>query len=177
MLKIAQRGLKGLVASLAMLAGVAQAGAEGGVVTYGPDAAAVPTLSEWTLVGLGMLLVVLAYRVMRAQGKGHLMVNLLALGGAAAMGLGGHSLLGRAEAGVVVDAAAFLVEATGGVVQVPLYGSSVRVVNSTPVNQTIRSIAAAPGLSESNPSLSPRCTAGLRVPATSACYVRFDVSE
>ena len=175
MLKIAQRGLKGLVASLAMLAGVAQAGAEGGVVTYGPDAAAVPTLSEWTLVGLGMLLLVLAYRVMRARGKGHLMVNLLALGGAAAMGLGGHSLVGRAEAQAIDEVP--LTSTTGGAIHVTVYNVPVRVVNSTPVNQTITSITIPPdqGISESDPGLSPRCTVGFRVPATSACYVQFNL--
>ncbi|HPR44722.1 MAG TPA: midcut-by-XrtH protein, partial [Ottowia sp.] len=78
---------KGLAGLLALAAGVVQAGVPGGgIVGYAPGSVAVPTLSEWTLIGLGLLLMVVAYRVLRTRANGRLLANLLVLGGAAAAG-------------------------------------------------------------------------------------------
>ena len=164
-------GLKGLVGLFGLAASAAYAGsAPGGVVGYAPGSVAVPTLSEWTLIGLGLLLMVVAYQVLRTRANGRLLANLLVLGGAAAAGLGGHSLMGNANAvAYQVD----MTSATGGALQVTWTNVTYTVSNTTAVTQTITSISAVGGAFESDPLATPRCTVGLQVPASSVCYVRF----
>ncbi|HPK32350.1 MAG TPA: midcut-by-XrtH protein, partial [Ottowia sp.] len=111
-------GLKGLVGLFGLAASAAYAGsAPGGVVGYAPGSVAVPTLSEWTLIGLGLLLAALAYRVLRARGHGRLLANLLVVGGAALVGVGGHSLIGSAKAKMFTEVE--MTAASGGAINVP----------------------------------------------------------
>ena len=167
-------GLKGLVGLFGLAASAAYAGsAPGGVVGYAPGSVAVPTLSEWTLIGLGLLLMVVAYRVLRTRANGRLLANLLVLGGAAAAGLGGHSLVGSAKAISFTQVA--MPSASGGAVSVPYVNETIEVVNSTPIAQTITSIAPTGFALEGDPGFTPRCTVGLQVPASSSCFVRFDI--
>ncbi|MEZ5642747.1 MAG: midcut-by-XrtH protein [Burkholderiaceae bacterium] len=165
---------KGLAGLLALAAGVVQAGVPGGgIVGYAPGSVAVPTLSEWTLIGLGLLLMVVAYRVLRTRANGRLLANLLVLGGAAAAGLGGHSLVGSAKA--ISFTQVEMPSAAGGAVSVPYVNETIEVVNSTPIAQTITSIAPTGFALEGDPGFTPRCTVGLQVPASSSCFVRFDI--
>ena len=165
-------GLKGLVGLFGMAASAAYAGsAPGGVVGYAPGSVAVPTLSEWTLIGLGLLLAALAYRVLRARGRGRLLANLLVVGGAALVGVGGHSLIGSAKAKMFTEVE--MTAASGGAINVPYVNETIEVLNSTPVAQTITSVAPVGGATESDPGNTPRCTVGLQVPASSVCYVYF----
>ncbi len=171
MRQMGQWAARGLVGLLGLVASSTYAGsAPGGVVGYAPGSVAVPTLSEWTLIGLGLLLAVLAYRVLRARGHGRLLANLLVMGGAAAVGVGGHSLVGNANAvAYQVD----MTSATGGALQVTWTNVTYTVSNATAVTQTITSISAVGGAFESDPMTTPRCTVGLQVSASSVCYVRF----
>lgn len=163
---------KGLAGLLALAAGVVQAGVPGGgIVGYAPGSVAVPTLSEWTLIGLGLLLMVVAYRVLRTRANGRLLANLLVVGGAAVVGVGGHSLVGSAKAIAFTEVE--MTSASGGAVDVPYVNQTIEVLNSTPVAQTITSVAAVGGATENDPGVTPRCTVGLQVPASSGCYVRF----
>ena len=58
MRQMGQWAARGLVGLLGLVASSTYAGsAPGGVVGYAPGSVAVPTLSEWTLIGLGLLLV------------------------------------------------------------------------------------------------------------------------
>jgi hypothetical protein len=159
---------------LAVLAGAAGSahagfvGAPGGVVGYGPDVAAVPTLSAWVMLALGLLLLVLAYRVLRTRANGRLLANLTLVGGAVAAAAGGHALIDSAQAIAVTDV--HLSAAAGGSVAVN-EGVS-RLINATSSTQVIRSIAPAEGMFEDDPE-SNRCTVGLPVPPAAFCLVWF----
>ena len=71
-----------------------------GAIVYAPlsSAAPVPTLGEWSLTLMALLLAVVAYRVLRGRVNGRLMTPLLLTGGLAAAGLAGHDLVGLAQA-------------------------------------------------------------------------------
>ena len=116
-------------------------------------------------------LAALAYRVLRARGHGRLLANLLVVGGAALVGVGGHSLIGSAKAKMFTEVE--MTAASGGAINVPYVNETIEVLNSTPVAQTITSVAPVGGATESDPGNTPRCTVGLQVPASSVCYVYF----
>ncbi len=142
-------GLKGLVGLFGMAASAAYAGsAPGGVVGYAPGSVAVPTLSEWTLIGLGLLLMVVAYRVLRTRANGRLLANLLVLGGAAAGRFGRAFADGQCQCGGVSGGRdqRYRWRAPGDVDQCYVYG-----VQYDGGHQTITSISAVGGAFESDP--------------------------
>lgn len=150
---------------------VAQAGiAYGGAVGYGPEAAAVPTLSEWMLMGMGLLLVAVAYRVLRTRVSGRLWSTLTLVGGAAMVAASGHSLVGEVRAAAPTDVA--MSQPGGGTVEV-YQDLTIKVTNTTAQRQIVRSITPYEGFTSVEPEGSPRCTVGMVVQPSAYCYVLF----
>ena len=125
-----------IAASLALLAqsGAVFAGTPVGNLTYTSGQVAVPTLSGWTLILLGFLVAVIAFRVMRTRNIGRPAASIVAAGVIA---------LGTASGAKVIQ------DAHAGATVVPLqlttnnvsFGASDSVFpNDTPVNQRIVSV-------------------------------------
>lgn len=162
--------------SLAALAasGTVSAWAQGtppGHIDYGPPGAtAVPTLGEWALGLLGLLLVAMAYRALRRRAHGQLLAQLLLVGGLVAGLLTGGDVLRPAMA--IVPTASFSA-ASGGTVDVG-FGVT-QVSNTSGVAQQIKALRATEGGQWTDPEPeSPRCTVGRVVPVGGTCFVRLE---
>ena len=141
-----------------------------GTIVYAPlpNAAAVPALGEWSLALMALLLVVVAYRVLRGRVNGRLLTPLLLTGGLTAAGLAGHDLVDLAMA--VVPQAQFN-QAAGGSVSVG-FGET-QITNSSGVPQYVKSMSTygcyfvvmAPG--------SPKCQVGTIGAPSGICYVEI----
>lgn len=164
--------LKGLLGAFGVGVGVsAWAGVPPASITYGPDAQAVPLLSDLMMLTLVALVAVLAYRALRSGAAGRPLASIVALG----IFVTGGGLSGRFESvALAVMASVNLNVAAGGSVNVGTFGSDVQVINQTPVAQRIKSVQATPPNSVGNPVSSPQCVPGTTVlqPAGS-CYVFF----
>ena len=148
-----------------------------GSITYAPlnasAATAVPTLSEWGLVALVLLLVVVAYRVLRNQLGGKPLASVVLAG---FLGLGmasGLSTLRPALAAVEVPIS--LTEAPGGLagfVFTDRSGALITVTNNSGVPQKItgREVDGSYTFDDGD-SNTPQCTVGLVLPTTAVCYL------
>ncbi len=141
-----------------------------GAIVYAPlsSAAPVPTLGEWSLTLMALLLAVVAYRVLRGRVNGRLMTPLLLTGGLAAAGLAGHDLVGLAQA--VVPQVQFS-QAAGGSVGVGV--GETQIINTSGVPQQVTSMSTQPGYSFVTPPGSPQCQVGTPVAPSGICYVEI----
>lgn len=154
----------GLLTSLAA-ATDAFAGTNGGTITYGPPTQSIPALSDLMLVVLGLLLAVMAYRVLRAHpGGGQPLASVVAL---AIVGL---SMIpgGKFIEEVYANAGYEMTSPSGGTVLIPSSWTEYPVGNSSGVVQQIKSVTPA-----SAQTTSPTCAPGLTVQPNSSCYVLF----
>lgn len=151
--------------------GLAHAGSPpGGVIDYAPVAAtAVPTLAEWSLALLALLVAAVAYRVLRGRVGGRLMSNLLMAGAAAVAAFSGHGLMRHAEAIAANDQE--MSSPTGG----SITGSGwTRLTNTSGVAQRITSVQPVGAYSiKSPPPESPECLVGTVVAPGAKCNVEF----
>lgn len=160
-------GLYLMTASQSVWAGTAGAG----TIVYSPDIQqAVPTLSGWTLIVLGLLFGIMAFRVMRQKQHGRTLAGLAATG----------ILLAGAATGVKL-----FDDAHAAVMAIPLdinIGSQVTIIdgeqayqNITNVPQRIRSItyntASNCGPAQTPPSGSPVCTVNLLLQPQGMCWL------
>lgn len=148
-----------------------------GTIAYGPLSAAtsVPTLGEWSLLLLALLVMVVAYRALRGRVNGRLLTPLLLGGGLAAMGLASGHWVQSAQA---VPPEVDLTVTSGGSVSVSVVNVPVKVINTTAVSQQIKTLSTQfPGASWVAPtSGSPQCVAGTTVLTVGAsCYVQLDI--
>ena len=141
-----------------------------GAIVYAPlsSAAPVPTLGEWSLTLMALLLAVVAYRVLRGRVNGRLMTPLLLTGGLAAAGLAGHDLVGLAQA--VVPQVQFS-QAAGGSVGVGV--GETQIINTSGVPQQVTSMSTQPGYSFVTPPGSPQCQVGTPVAPSGISYVEI----
>lgn len=171
------RGAASLAGSLITLAWAPSvwAGSPGGTIDYEPLAAAtsVPTLGEWGLVLMALLVGVVAYRALRGRVNGRLLVHLLLGGGLVTGGLAGGDLVRSARAVSEGPSEVNMTQAGGGSVLVIDYDTVVKVNNVAGVPLRIKAMTPnAEYLHWGDPSpSSPQCTVGLVVPAGGACYV------
>ena len=172
----------------AWLGGASSAWAGGpiGTIDYAPlgagGVATVPTLGEWALALMVLLLGVLAYRALRGRVNGRLMAQMLLGGGLLAGGLAGEGWLRPVEAGTapppppevqVVE----LTQAGGGSASVTQTGIW-EVRNTSGVAQRITGLNTDGGGAWESPlPLSPECTVGLVLPAAGSCFISLDGSE
>ncbi len=161
-----------IAASLALLAqsGAVFAGTPPPIVgnlTYTSGQVAVPTLSGWTLILLGFLVAVIAFRVMRTRNIGRPAASIVAAGVIA---------LGTASGAKVIQ------DAHAGATVVPLqlntnnvsFGASDSVFpNDTPVNQRIVSVVITNNNYEfSDPGNTP-CTTLPTLAPGERCYLNL----
>ncbi|WP_169458034.1 midcut-by-XrtH protein [Ottowia thiooxydans] len=136
-----------------------------------PVVTAVPTLGEWTLILLAVLLTVVAYRALRGRVNGRLLSNLVLVGGAVAATAAGHGLIGQAEAVVETPAELNLSSATGGSVNGDEW---TRLTNTSGVKLRIKAIN--PGswnIMTPPPSEFPECQVGTVLSTNGKCDIRF----
>ncbi len=165
------RLMRCLLAAAALAgSGLAQAGTvPGGAIDYGPLAAAVPSLSEWSLALMALLLAVVAYRVLRGRVGGRLMSNLLVAGAAVAAGFSGVGLVREAEALSAVDVN--MSSTSGGTLNGTFW---TRLNNTTGIPLRIIDIRTNRGvIIESPPPDSPECTIGTVVAPGARCNIEF----
>ena len=157
------------LAASALLAPSAWAGISGGTIGYGPAPTAVPTLGEWSVLLLALLLTAVAYRVLRGRVGGRLLSQLFLAGGIAAAGLAGHGLVQQAEAITWLP----LDNPTGGTVTV--YGAA-PLKNVTNVPLLINAVTPdAISRVKSPPAAgAPECTVGTVVQPAGTCNVAFE---
>lgn len=177
-----RRGRGLLILLTGMAASVAHAGSVLGAVDYGPlpaEVQSVPTLSEWMLLATGLLLAVVAWRVLRVRGaSGRLMAHLVLIGGVAASGLAGHDLIQRAEA-APLSAVDLVMDKPGGGTVVTWYWWT-RFNNTSGVPQQIKAVRLFDDAwfkIVSPPPELPECKVGLVVAPGAKCSVLFDYAK
>jgi hypothetical protein len=163
----------GLATVLAMLAATSNAFAGGGAVgtvVYAPPAESIPALSGAMLVVLGLLLSVLAYRVLRTYPGGRPLASLVALAIVGFSGFSGTRIIQDAYAAIPSYP---MTQANGGSISIYDFGISVSVTNSTGRTQEIKNVNPANSCLVGSTS-SPVCAPGTIVQANASCNVRFD---
>lgn len=157
-----------LVGSASWAGGVAP----GGSVDYAPltsSVSAVPTLGEWMLVLMALLVAVVAYRGLRGRVNGRLLSNLTLVAGALAAAAAGHGLVQEAKA-IVADLEN-MSSPTGGTVMASYW---TQLTNTAGVPLKIIAIRPNPGsVVNSPPPDSPECTVGYVVSPTGKCNIEF----
>ena len=171
--RIGLAGAGGLV--LWGMASGAWAGNAGGTIDYGPlpTAASVPTLGEWSLVLMALLVMVVAYRAVRGRVNGRLLTHLLLGGGLAAGGLASGNWVQSVQAMVQTDFP--MTVASGGTVTVTTYNELVTVTNTSAVPLKItRMQTSTESMTWVDPDgETPRCEVGTIVQAGAKCYVKL----
>lgn len=160
---------------------------QGIAVDYVPVTAtvtSVPTLSEWGMIVLSVLLAAVALYILRGNKGGKPLAALILASSLALGGLGGHGLLSEAHALGVTSSdcptdgqLCYVTVASGGTVTVKTINLDVAITNNTGIAQRITGIRV---LSETDqirtPTLTPQCTASLVLQAGARCYVNNNSS-
>lgn len=142
----------------------------GGSVDYGPlSPASVPTLGEWTLGLLGLLMAVVAYRALRGRVNGRLLSNLMLAGGAVAATVAGHGLIREAAAVIAADEQN-MSSPSGGTVTGMYW---VQLTNTSGVPLRIKAIRPNMGFTTETPPELPECTVNATVSPGAKCNVSF----
>lgn len=141
-----------------------------GTITFGanPPTTSVPTLSEWGMLFMALVLAILAFRAIRKANMSGTAMSALFAVTSAVMVVAGLGYTDRVLAGFGIDAQ------SGNQQNFPSTGD-VGVWNSTSQDVYVLSIQASAGYVVSTPSATPACTVGMRIPANSSpavCYVR-----
>ncbi len=150
-------------------------------ISYAPvTPASVPTLSEWALLALALVLALgTAWSLYKKAGRGTTAV--LALATALVLGtVTGQDVMGRAEARL----APTLSLAGGGTTSAFSYSefgtstSGLQITNTSGVALQITAITLTVDSAPTTPSVpanTPQCTVGLVLPAGQSCYVTYVV--
>lgn len=183
------------VTGLAMLAvsGMASsawAGAGAGYIEYAPlgdgavGVASVPTLGEWSLIVMALLMAAVAYRVLRKRVNGRLLSNLLVVGTLAGLaGYTGHLNNRYSEAHALsAELRIDLDNPAGDQAAIGLPNEVYLVTNTSEVTQRITAIEAVDedvsvGDVASQGSYDPSCVVGLELNGGDTCYVFLEKEE
>jgi len=163
----------GLAATLALLlasASDAFAGMGCGTIVYGPPAESIPALSDAMLVVLGMLLAVVAFRVLRNYPGGRPLASIVALSIAGLSGISGTNVIQEAYAFIGYP----MTDPNGGSIFIGTVGVEVPVANTSGSAQQIKSVTPAPLCSVGTVTIPPACAPGVIVQPANSCNVRFD---
>lgn len=161
-------GIAALAASAAASAG---APAVGAVITYAAaGASAIPTLSEWGLIGMALLVAAMAYRSLRGR-LGNKPLAAVLLAGTLVLGAIPSTGWIRPAAAVVVSEVA-LPLAGGGTANVTDLNVDVPVKNTSGVPLKIVSVVATGVNFIDNPAATPKCAAGQILAVGAVCYVK-----
>jgi len=162
----------GLATTLALLASTSDAfaGMGGGTIVYGPPTESIPTLSGTMLIVLGMLLAVVAFRVLRNYPGGRPLASIVALSIAGLSGVSGIKVMQEAYAGASYP----MTQTNGGSVHVNTSGVDVPVDNTSGRTQQIKSVKPDSNCSVGTVTPPPACAPGVIVQPANSCNVRFD---
>lgn len=145
-----------LLLALAATLGTSAAFAGGSVVvTYVPAGSSVPTLSEWTILALAMVMALVSYRQLRSRLHGRPLAALFLAAGAGTLALAGGHFGQEALATVGTDTS--LTQQGGGTVTLTC-GSNGNVINNTGITVKVTSVTGTPtplGTCTSLPTLVP----------------------
>jgi hypothetical protein len=139
------------VLGLGSFASLAAAGTTGAIITYGPvgAAASIPTISGSLLIALAVLLMLVAFRLLKDRPHaGTNLVIALAAGAALATGAGGIKLVADAQA---VTPVLQMTDPSGNTPLSVPEGGPWQVFNVTNVPLQIRNIQYSPGCSDEPP--------------------------
>lgn len=151
-------------------------GSVGGAIDYVPltaNVAAVPSLSEWMLVLMGLLLAVVAFRALRGRVNGRLLSNLTLVGGSMVAAAAGHGLIQEVRATPTIDVN--MSSASGGTVETT--GYLIRLTNTSGVPLKIKAIRPNESSRIVSPTTEPECTENLTVLPGNKCNVQFAANE
>jgi len=128
----------------------------------------VPTLSEWGMISMSVILAVFAAYFLRKKGVGKPLASIVLLGGLALGGMFGNSVISNAHA-------AFEAQMTllgGGIVSIEFSGDGdeIPVHNVTSAPQTITAMNRQSGTPTQGGTT---CAVGVTVPAGGFCYVKL----
>lgn len=172
--RVAKKPLTVLGLSLCGHTAWAGMGSVGGAIDYAPlssNLAAVPTLGEWMLVLMALLLAVVTYRALRGRVNGRLLSNLTLAGGAVAASAAGHGLIQEAWATYADEQN--MSSTSGGTVEAIQYWT--RLTNTSGVPLKITAIRPNEwSRVVSPPPAAPECTVNLVISPGNACNVAFD---
>lgn len=139
---------------LGSFASLAAAGipVSGAVITYGPvGAASIPTISGSLLIALAVLLMLVAFRLLKDRPhSGTKLVIAVAATAALATGAGGIKLVADAQA---IDPVLQMTDPSGNTPLFVPQGGPWQVLNATGVPLQIRTIQYSPGCSDQPPPL------------------------
>ncbi len=169
---------------LAMQHGLAQAQSIG--ITYAPmNATSIPTLSEWAMLVLALLLAAVAIYTLRNKTGGKPLASIILVTALALGGMTGNKLMGNANAAISPSQSCNstvrgdpwgpcdLTSASGGTIYTYIAPYDVPITNTTAVAQQITAVAFVPYFSPDTPLTQPQCVPGVTVlQPQGICYVR-----
>lgn len=166
---------RSLAGALFLLTSQAWAGTAGGSITYEPLAAAsVPTLGEWSVTLMALLVAVIAYRALKGRVGTRFLANLAMAGGALASVVAGHGWIREAQAAAGYPELS-MTQASGGTVSNIPTGTA-KIFNHTSVPQKIVAVTPVFGSTVTPPGAeSPVCEVNLVLDGDAHCYVNFQV--
>lgn len=170
------------LAATAALVGspLAMAGIPPVSIVYSPNIAgvgtqAVPSLSEWGLIALCMLVLAIAYRMMRAGAGARPVATVLLAGALGAGAISDQDLVGKVVAAIP---AVNLAQSDGGTAYASYSNVDTRVENTSGVPQQIKSIQVNfQGYWLGTPTQTPQCVVGTVVTAGASCYVYINTPQ
>ena len=170
----------------------APAGTVGGIL-YGPVAGgtttAVPTVGQWTLIVLALLVAALGYRMLRRNVPGNLLSSLIVVATATGMALHGGQLGSFIKVAGAAPPAALelaLTNVNGATAYLTEYDRVYKVTNSSDTRQKIIRLLPDIGFlpaaqftdpSVMDPSYSPQCSQTTILEPDANCYVYLDTSN
>jgi hypothetical protein len=152
------------------------------VVAYSPTggSTSVPTLSEWAMLGLALLMAAVAVYMLRNKSASKPLASVILVSALALGGLNGSKLMSDASAAGLLspDCTDYthcsMTHAGGGTVTTGEYVCGVvTITNATGVSQTVTglSIVGVATIDTAFGGVLPHCAASLVVPSGSACAV------
>lgn len=159
-------GIGGGVLAAALL-GVSNV-ASAQVIVFAPAATSVPTMSEWMLIVMSLLIAAAAFRVMRAREMSRPLAWLLSVGVLAAGASAGLQLAGEAKASGFSQLT--LSTLGGGSIALPGPGAF-GILNSSGVSQRVTSINSGGFTLQDVFGFAPTCAIGLVVQSGNFCYI------
>ncbi len=140
----------------------------GGTITYGPPNHSIPVLSDIMLVVLGLLLAVIAFRVLRSYPGGTPLASLIALT------IAGSAMMPDKIIELAQATQSYVMDLAGGgtTVRIPA-GTEISIPNSSGAAQQVKSVNPENECVAATTTSTPECTQGLIVPNTQSCYVHF----
>lgn len=160
-----------MVAEITYSPNIGGGGGTGGGPGTGAGVQSVPTLSEWGLIAMALLVAVMAYRALRSV-LPRQPLAVLFLAGVLGMSMFGNTELMLKAMAETTDS--FLYEPEGGVFGIGNKTGEVRLVNGTAAPQQIKRMESRNAHSLSIPSQSPPCEVGTVLQKDAACYLKIE---